>query len=101
MQRRQLDGYARIQAVVVAPGLSLERSNRLSVGLEIALRVRAGARGLAKHVIGVGVPLGGLVPPSPQRLADSAAEYELFAHFAHRSGNGRSDDGLAETADHG
>ena len=74
-------------------------SDRVAVGLQIAVRIGLGQRGLAEHVEGIAVGRVGALARARQRLADRAAHDELVAHDPHRLAHRQPDHRLADAAD--
>ena len=99
MQRRKLDRDARIVADIgIGAGIG-NRGDRAAIAQVIAGGVAIGARGLAKHVIGIGIALFLHVGGAVHGRADVLAQNELAAHFLHGAGNGGADHRLAQAFD--
>ena len=95
VQRRQLDRDAR---ALDDPASGRSLADRVDRGLvigEIACRIGGSGRRLAKHVIAVAKPPGFEAAGAIERLFDSLAGDELFAHQPHRQVHALADHRLA------
>ena len=98
MQRRQLDRDA---GIVADRALGAGPGNRLDCGCVfagIAGGIGAGHRGLAQHVVAVGIALRFQRARAIQRLVDGLAQHELAAHFTHRAAGRGADHRFTQSA---
>jgi len=87
VQRRELDRNARTVRQL-APGGHLvgrlaDGRDGIGIGLEIALRISAGAGAFAQHVIGMAVAPPLVLGSAIERLADGFAQHEMMAQKPH------------------
>jgi hypothetical protein len=99
VQSRQLDGDPRALVDGITRRAFADSADRVSVGLEVGVRVPRRECGLPEHVVGVAEAAPGLLRAPLQGLLDGLAEDELVAHLAHGATYGNTDHGFAETLD--
>ena len=97
MQRRKLDRNARVVTDIVAFCGRGNGGDGLGIGLRVTFGILGGFRGLAQHVVGIGIALRLHLRCAFHRGVDGFAQNELAAHFLHRLPHRAADDGFAET----
>ena len=99
MQRREFHRNAGVGANVAGGGRRRNRRDGLGIGKVIAPRIGFGARGLAQHVIAVGIaPRLQLARPLHRQI-NGFAQHEVAAHLLHRARDCGADHRLAQTFD--